>query len=213
MASSNSLTRFVHDALSAGRARQDIADALAAAGWPESEIERALADYSEIEFNPPVPRPRPQLTARDVFVYALLFTALTSTAVHLVQLIHAILDLWLPDPADNQYFAQRATRNLRWAIAFLVVFTPLFAWMTLFAEREQKRDVGHSRSLVRKWLTYLALFVSALTFCGDFVYVVYHFLAGEMTLRFILKAVAVAGVSGAIFFFYLRDVEVRGNGR
>lgn len=212
MASSDPLARFVHEALTAGRSRGDIRSALTDAGWSENDIDKALSAYAEVAFSPPVPRPRPQLTARDVFVYAVLFTALTVTAIYLVNLVHAIVDLALPDTTDK-YFETRATRSLRWAIAFLVVFSPLFVWMTVYTERQKTEAVSAQRSLVRKWLTYLALFVSALTFCGDFVYVIYHFLAGEMTLRFVLKAVTVAAVSGAVFLFYLRDVEAYRDGQ
>jgi len=69
------------------------------------------------------------------------------------------------------------------------------------------RDPGERRSLVRKWLTYLALFLAALSFFGDGAYVIYEFLKGEITMRFILKALTVALVSAAVFAFYLRNAE------
>ena len=90
----------------------------------------------------------------------------------------------------------------------LVVATPVFVWMTLYTRRQIAEDAGRRRSLVRKWLTYLALFASALVFFGDAVFVIYNFLNGEATLRFLLKALTVACVTGTVFAFYLRDVEV-----
>ena len=84
--------------------------------------------------------------------------------------------------------------------------------MTIFTGRQNAKQVGEKRSLVRRWLTYLALFASALTFFGDITYVLERFLEGEFTLRFLLKALTVGAVSASIFFFYLRDVEADRDG-
>ena len=212
MASSDPVTRFVHDALAAGRSRTEIQNALSEAGWAKSDVDKALSAFADVDFTPPVPRPRPQLTARDVFVYALLFTALTFTAIYLINLVHGILDLALPDPADRSNAEARAIYRIRWAIATLIVSTPLYVWMTIFTGRQNAKQVGEKRSLVRRWLTYLALFASALTFFGDITYVLERFLEGEFTLRFLLKALTVGAVSASIFFFYLRDVEADRDG-
>jgi hypothetical protein len=203
----DSVGRFVRDALLADRSRADIREALDQAGWSENEVNEALAEFSEVKFTPPIPKPRPQLTARDVFIYAVLFTALTFTAIYLISLIHSILDLRMPDSADHQYVERYATGHMRYAIATLIVATPVYFWMSLYTRRRIEKDAGHRRSPVRKWLTYLTLFVAALTFLGDVTYLIYEFLQGEATMRFLLKSATVALVTLAIFTFYLRDVE------
>lgn len=207
MATAAPVTQFVRDALLAGRTRPEIQDALRAAGWSEREVNEALAAFSDSDFMPPVPRPRLYVTAREVFVYALLFTALAFTATYLVSLIHEILNIRLPDPTDSPYSRANAVRDLRWAIAILVISAPSYIWMTVLTERRIGKDASLRRSLVRKWVTYIALFVSALAFFSDATYSIYTFLQGEVTLRFVLKAISVACVSGAVFAFYLRDVE------
>jgi hypothetical protein len=201
------LAQFVREALLAGKSRTDIRSALQTSGWSPKEADDALATYSDVPFIPPVPRPRLRLTARDAFVYLLLFTALGFSALQLIWLIFGILNLMLPDPADHAYMERQTTDQIRWGIASLVVSVPAFVVMTLYTERKIAQDAGHQRSLVRNWLTYLALFVSAVCFLGVAVYVIYGFLKGEITARFILKAATVASVSAAIFVFYLRGLE------
>lgn len=201
------LVQFVRDALFAGKSRAEIRSALRDSGWSPVEIDTALAAFSEIAFALPIPRPRLRLTARDAFVYLLQFTALANSAWYLISLIFSILNLKLPDPADYVYQERYAVDQIRWAIATLIVSVPAFVWMTLLTDRKIAQDAGHQRSLVRKWLTYLALFVSALGFFGDAIFVIYSFLNGEITLRFALKAATVAIVSAAIFFYYLRGLE------
>jgi cytochrome bd-type quinol oxidase subunit 2 len=207
MSAADILSVFVRDALTAGRSRPEIRGALEDSGWSESEINKALAAFADVDFSPPIPRPRQQLTARDVFVYAMMFTALGFTAVFLINLIHGSLEIWLPDSSDNQHTSLRATRTIRWAIAVLLVSAPVFAWLTIKNDRRIAQDAAQRRSSVRKWLTYLTLFISALTFLIDASIVINNFLNGEITLRFILKALTVACVSAAIFIYYLRDVE------
>lgn len=201
------LVQFVRDALLAGKSRAEIHVALYTAGWSSKEADAALGAYSDVAFIPPVPRPRLRLTARDAFVYLLLFTALGISAWQLVWLILSILNLALPDPAEHAYVERQSADQIRWGIASLVVSVPAYVALTLYTDRAMAQDAGHRRSLVRNWLTYLALFVSALCFLGVGVYVIYSFLKGELTLRFILKATTVALVSSSIFIFYLRGLE------
>ena len=199
--------QFVHDALLAGRSREEIRRSLRQAGWSNTEINDALAQYARIDFSPPIPAPRPQLTARDVFLYAVQFTALAYTAFYLIGLVHAMLDLWMPDAADFPDVELRATMRMRWAIATLVVAAPVYLWMSRFIHNRVEKDARSRRSLVRKYLTYTTLFVTAMIFMGDATYLVYGFLEGSATLRFVLKAATVGIVTLAIFVFYLRDVE------
>lgn len=207
MAVNDRLIQFVREALSNGRSREDIRDALTAAGWSKHEIAESLAAFAATDFTPPVPRPRAHLTARDTFVYLLLFASLAFVAIYLITLVHGLLDLLLPDPGAEYWEERNAMDDIRWSIATLLVATPVFVWMTLHVRRQILEDAGRRRSPARKWLTYMALFIAALVFFGDAVFVINSFLNGEATLRFLLKALTVACVSGTIFAFHLRDIE------
>jgi len=207
MARDERLIQFMREALSLGRSRGDIQAALKDAGWSPQEITEALASFASTDFSPPVPRPRAHMTARDTFIYLLLFASLAIVTFEFINLVHSILDITLPEPGEDHWQVDYAKDNIRWSIAALVVATPVFVWMTVFTHRQIAADAGRRRSPVRKWLTYLALFVSALLFAGDAIYVIYSFLSGEATLRFLLKALTVACASAAIFGFYVRDIE------
>jgi len=60
---------------------------------------------------------------------------------------------------------------------------------------------------VRRWLTYLTLFVAAVLLIGDFTTLVYYLLGGETTLHFVLKAATLGAIAGTIFGYYVRDVR------
>jgi hypothetical protein len=140
MARSDPVTPFVRDALMAGRSRAEIREALAQAGWSKREIDQGLDGFADSTFLPPVPRPQRQTTARETFVYAILYTALAVTSSYLVVLVHSVLDLQMPDPADPPYLLGYASERARWAIAVLFVSTPIFGWMTMYVDGRIK---GH----------------------------------------------------------------------
>lgn len=73
---------FVRDALAKGAKREEIGEALARAGWPADQANAALNAYADVSFTVPVPRPRPTLSAHDVFLYLLLFTTLYLLAAY-----------------------------------------------------------------------------------------------------------------------------------
>ena len=66
-----------------------------------------------------------------------------------------------------------------------------------------KKDPEKRSSKVRKWLTYITLFIAAGIIIGDLITVVTGLLAGELTMRFILKALIVLVIAATIFGYYL----------
>ena len=70
-----------------------------------------------------------------------------------------------------------------------------------------KRDPSKRASKVRKWLTYMTLFVAAGVIIGDLTALVYGLLGGELSLRFALKALTVGFIAGGIFGYYLWDLR------
>ncbi len=201
MAASKELSRFTRDALASGKSREEISAVLHAAGWSASEVDDALHAWSDEPFSPPVPRPQVTVSARDFFVYALTFGLMIIGAIYLVQLIHALIDLWLEE-RDYRY-----PGNIRWSIAVLVVATPMYLWLTIRERAKLAADPALYRSAIRKWLTYITLLLAATTLLGDLMAVIYAFLSGDFTFQFFLKALVVALVAGLIFLFYLNDIR------
>ncbi len=196
MASSKDLAVFVRDALSAGRGREEIATVLTQAGWSAHEVSDALDGWADVPFTPPVPRPQPIVTARDFFIYALMFGALLFGAGYLVGLLHALIDHFL-DPTGYG-----SARQIRWAMAVLIVTLPLYLWLAARERRRLSADPAMQRSAIRNWMVYLTLLFAAAVLLGDLVAVIYAFLNGDFTLQFALKALVVAGIAGGIFGYY-----------
>jgi hypothetical protein len=201
--SSEDLATFVRDALAQGVPRERIETALLAAGWPPEKVGRAIGAFADVDFPLPVPRPQPYLSAREAFLYLLLFTTLFLAAFNLGQIAFELIEKAFPDPAGGSFSA----RALRWSVSYLVVSFPIYLFLALRQEREVRSDPTKRASRVRKWLTYLTLFVAAGFLVGDLVALIFHFLEGELSTRFALKVLVVAVIAGTAFAYYLRDLR------
>jgi hypothetical protein len=201
MAVSKELSRFTRDALAAGKTRDEISTALAASGWSASEVSDALSAWAETPFAPPVPRPQSTVSARDFFIYALMFGVMILGAIYLVVLFHALIDLMLEEGRSYR------SSTIRWAMAVLIVAAPVYLWLTVRERAKLAADPALYRSVIRRWLTYITLLLSSAVLLGDLMAVIYAFLSGDFTLQFLLKALVVAVVAGFIFVYYLGDIR------
>lgn len=201
--SSDDLGRFVRKALAQDIPRDRIESVLLEAGWPQETVDQALGNYAEVDFPLPVPRPRPYLSAREAFLYLLLFSTLFISAFNFGVILFELIEKAFPDPADTRFWPNQ----LRWSVSYVMVAFPIFLFLTVRLERELGKDPAKRGSKVRKWLTYLTLFVAAGFLIGDLVALIFHFLEGELTIRFLLKVLVVAGIAGTVFGYYLRDLK------
>lgn len=195
---------FVHDALSAGKPRAAIREALLGAGWQQEEVDKALTEYADIEFPVPVPRRKPHLLARDAFLHLVEFLTLAITAIGAGTLFFQFVNLLLPDPLQHEDWYQREIyATLRSSAASVIIAFPVFLWITRLLHQEYRKDIERRDSLIRKWLTYISLFVAIAMVIGYLIVLVYHLLGGELSFSFTLKVLIVLGIAGTIFGYYM----------
>lgn len=201
------LRGFVEAALTAGKSRDEIRAALSAAGWHPEQIGDGLAEFADVPFAVPVPRPRAHLSARDAFLYMLMFGALYVSAFNLGRLLFAFINRAFP---LAPFEATAAAGTIRWTTASLIIAFPLFLWLAVKLSRELAVDPARRQSAIRRWLIYLTLLVAAAFIVGDAITLVYSLLSGETTLRFLLKVVVVGAITGVMFGYFLRAVRTDG---
>ncbi len=208
MAMNQELDGFLKQGLERGLPREQLEQVLRDAGWPPDQVRDALARYADIDFPIPVPRPKPYLIAREAFIYLVLFTTLYISAFNLGSLVFQFIDRAFPDPAIDPVVAlERSREAIRWAISLLVVAFPVFVYVSWTNERAVQRDPGRRLSKVRRWLTYLTLFVAAGILIGDVTGLVYTLLSGELTVRFVLKVLTIGVIAGSVFGYFTRDLR------
>ena len=202
------LLNFVREALGRGLSRPQIEDVLLKAGWDTEQVKSALTYFAKIEFPIPVPtpKPKPYHYAREAFMYLILFTTLYSSAFHFGYLLFEFINRAFPDPAaPHSYFGWQ--QSIRWAVASLIIAFPVFLYVSHLLNRDVKLDPSKRALKVRKWLTYMTLFIAASVIIGDLITLVYNFLGGELGIRFILKVLTVGIIASSIFGYYLWDLR------
>ncbi len=200
----NELQTFVKEALEKNIPRLEIRRALLAAGWQEEQVTAALALYAEVDFPIAVPRYRPYFSARETFMYLLLFVCLYISAFNFGALVFNFINRWIP---DLQNYGMTDVTAVRMSVASLIVAFPLYLGLTSIMTRAITRDSEKKSSKIRKWLTYLTLFVAAGVIIGDLITLLFNLLGGELTLRFLLKVLTVFIIAGMIFGYYLWDLR------
>jgi hypothetical protein len=131
MAAHDELLDFVRDALGRGLPRAQIEDALRKGGWTTDQIRAALTSFAEIEFPIPVPRARPYLSAREAFMYLVLFGTLYVTAYNLGSLVFDFINRAFPDPVSGSFdrypggYEGYVAERIRWSVSSLIVACPV----------------------------------------------------------------------------------------
>lgn len=201
------LSAFLEHARSKGMDHATIRMLLLSAGWKEKDVAKALADHA-LEL--PVPSPPDTGGARDAFLHLTAFAALYASAIAGVGLLFAYVNRLLPDPAfrEQARYAAASLTGMRWSLAVLLVAFPAFLFLSRFLLREMRREPERAWSGVRRWLTYLTLFVAAVTLAVDFMTLVFFFLEGDVTVRFLLKVLIVGVVAALAFRYYLAAVRM-----
>jgi len=197
------LEAFVKEALARGESRERIGAALASAGWTAKEIDAALSAWILSDLGIPAPKPKPYVSAREAFLYLVFFVLLGVVAWHLGALLFALIDKAFPDILDRGYVVEQ----IRSGLSGLIVGAPIFVWLGVYIVGQRQKNAAMQRSRVRKWLTYVTLVAAACTLVGDAIALVHSFLSGDLSTRLLLKLLVVAGISGAIFLYFIREAE------
>ena len=210
----SNLLEFVAAAKSKGAADEFLASFLTRRGWPQDDVYSALGRYWERETGIAVPdRSRRGEASRDAFLYLLSFSTLATWTSALGSMVFQFINRWLPDPVSRDQW-ENMRIAVTWQMASIAVAFPIFMLVTRTILREARDHSERLESGVRKWLTYIALLLTAGAIICDLIWFLDYFLTGELTSRFVSKAFTVIVICAAIFIYYLgslnwnRDTDV-----
>ncbi|MEK7638891.1 MAG: DUF5671 domain-containing protein [Patescibacteria group bacterium] len=125
----------------------------------------------------------------------------------LLVLLFGLVNIKFPDAAEGSWAIESASSAIRIGIAMAIVFFPTYLLVTRAVNKNRRAADSGSYLGLTRWLIYLSLLVGGGALLVDLVVVIMTFLEGEITQRFILKAVAVLVVIGAAFHYYLLDAR------
>ncbi len=148
----------------------------------------------------------PKTTPKDFFIHLGVIVALYISVISLLTLLFQVINFAFPDQlAENYYYGDPYSGGIRWAIASLFIVFPLYLLLSWLLNRDYARQPEKRELWIRKWLIYITLFTTGIALATDLVTLIYYFLGGEITTRFILKILAVLLVTAGVFGYYFYD--------
>jgi hypothetical protein len=160
-----------------------------------------------ITSNPSTGSGRVRNIPRDLFLHLLAVVTLYWSAISFVTLIWQFINKIFPDVLADQYAGDYRLGLIRFSVSAIIIVFPVFIAVSWYLNKIYRREAVVRESKIRKWLIYLTLFIASLVIIGDFIGTINTLLNGEITIRFILKALSVTLVAGIIFGYYLDDVR------
>jgi len=143
---------------------------------------------------------------RDLFLHLLTIVTLYWSATSFVTLLWQYINKFFPNVLEYRSY-DYFTGPMRFAIASLIIVFPIFILVSWVLNKIYLKEYAVRESKIRKWLIYLTLFIASLIIIGDLVSVLNALLNGDLTTRFILKALSILLVSVLVFWYYLDDVR------
>lgn len=146
---------------------------------------------------------------KDVFLHLLSIVALYTSGIAFLVLIFQYVNVLWPDfVAEGSYYQlQSSYQMIRWSISSLIIVFPVYILSAWFLNKSYAKTPAKKKIWIRKWLVYFTLFVASLIIIGDLVTLINNLLNGELTLRFLLKVLAVFFVAGNVFYYYLWELR------
>jgi hypothetical protein len=127
--------------------------------------------------------------AKYAFYYLLSFVSLVFMALSVGMILFGIIDKTIIDAIQR---AVNANSQLKFAISSIIISAPIFYIISYLINQGLRRKELEKDSVLRRWLSYFILLASSLVVLGSFISVINVFLSGEITGRFILKAITFA---------------------
>lgn len=199
------LENFLETAKSQGATGEELVGLLRGRGWPEDEARSALADHYEARTGLNIPKYKKSGSAKDAFLYLVSFATLTIWALGVGSIMFLLIDRWIKDPLQQNYYG--GFYQMANSLASIIIAFPVYLLVMHYINREIERHSEKLESGVRKWLTYIALLITAGIAVGDLITFLTAVLRGEVTANFSAKAAVVLAIAGGIFWYYLGALQ------
>lgn len=156
---------------------------------------------------------KPKLNVGFFFLCLGILITLITSVTSFLNLVFETLNKRFPDVLNASYqygYSLYKYEGIRIALATLIIFFPVLIVVSYFWRKYAKGIIGHADEVIKKWVTYIILFLSTIVIMVDLVTLIRYFISGEITTRFILKVIitlVVAVLVGAYYIFLLREKD------
>ena len=144
--------------------------------------------------------------AKFAFFYVLSLVALIFVALSTGNIIFQVINKYIVDVID-QYRNVYLNEAMKFSISAIIVATPIYFIVTRYIYKSLYKGELDKDAGVRRWLSYLILLVTVVIVLGYLIAIINSLLGGELTTKFVLKALTAIVISGIVFSFYFYDMR------
>ncbi len=144
--------------------------------------------------------------AKFAFLYMFSLVALLFVALGTGQVLFQAINKFIADfvtPGLNSF----NSGSLKFAISALIIAIPLYYITMYFLEKNLQEGNLDKDSGIRRWLIYFILFVTSVVMIIWLMMTIGSYLDGELTTKFMLKALSAIVIAGIIFSYYFYDIR------
>ena len=150
--------------------------------------------------------PNKKTNIKDLFLNLGAIVGLYTVVISLINLLFAVINTAYPQITNGYNYY--GTQSISWPVSILIIFFPIFILLMWLLEKVYVSEPDRRNMGVRKWLSYITLFLAGITTAIDLVTALYYFIDGqELTTSFILKVLVVLVVALAVFIYYISDIR------
>ncbi len=145
-------------------------------------------------------------SAKDFFLNLGAIVALYTMVVALLNLLFRVINVAFPQTLNTYgYFG---SQSISFPVATLIIVFPIFVLLMWLLEKGYVAEPEKRHLAVKRWLSYITLFVAGIILSGDLVTVLYYFIDGqELTGGFLVKVLSVFVVTLMVFMYYISDIK------
>ncbi len=155
---------------------------------------------------PNLPTGRRGMSAGFFFLSLGLLITLITSVTSFLNLVFETLNKKFPDVLNASYqygYSTYEYESIRMALATLIIFFPVYLIVSRFWRKFARGMMGSVDEVIKKWIVYIILFLSAIVTMVDLVALIKYFVSGEVTTRFILKVIVVLAVVALIGIYHI----------
>jgi len=150
--------------------------------------------------------PNKKVNVKDLFLNLGAIVALYTVVINLINLLFAVINSAYPQ--INNGYNYYGSQSISWPVAIIIIFLPIYIFLMWLLEKGYKIEPERRNLGIRKWLSYITLFLAGLATAVDLVTVLYYFLDGQdLTTGFLLKVLSVLIVALGVFMYYISDIR------
>ena len=155
--------------------------------------------------------------AVDVMYYIGMFISLITSLGALIGILFSAIDHKYRDALDiGQYYDELSVGNdVRISVSVLLVAFPIYLVLAWLLTGRIKKDMERLKLVIRNVYIYSILLVTTLTVAGSLISIIYNYLSGELSSRFLAKSLVLLVLAGLTLGYHIfllkRDYTKNGN--